>query len=57
MVSKIGDMDVSQEGYTNVTFPKEKEWPEENRARIFDFFTPIGYVVEVGPLRYTYAWW
>lgn len=49
MVSKIGDMDVSQEGYTNVTFPKEKEWPEENRARIFDFFTPIGYVVEVGP--------
>ena len=32
MVSKIGDMDVSQEGYTNVTFPKEKEWPEENKS-------------------------
>jgi hypothetical protein len=49
MVTVLGDRDVSQEGYSNVTFPKKAPWKKENRDRLEAFFAPIGDVVEVGP--------
>ncbi len=47
--NEVGGRDVTQEGFTNMTFPDDGPWPSENRARLEAYLRPIGGLVEVPP--------
>lgn len=47
--NEIGGRDVTQEGFTNMTFPDNAPWPAENRARLYEYFRPLGGIVDVPP--------
>lgn len=47
MAAKLKDRDISQESYTIFNFPNNHPWPKENYNRLVDFFSPIGYTLNV----------
>ncbi len=52
MANTLAGRDISQEGYSLLTFPDGAPWPQENLERLREFLRPVGGTIDV-PLRHT----
>ncbi len=49
MNTKIGDLDISGEGYSRMTMPEENPWPADREERVRRFLAPLGRIIRFAP--------